>query len=203
MPHLPATAGDRAQRGAIHLRVDRRGQGASMTEQLPDFGERRAGAEQLAGRGMAEPVRMDHPEAGPPSRRGDDLGHPARAETLMRRAMRTKTVRSMAVAGRARRMYPRSPRRHQPARAAIPPAAPCHESSSCRLASRCPRAVSAASSPARVPSRTSMRQHGIVAPSQSGAPITGRDEGVHRGRRESFGQSGQSPPGDRRDDSDE
>ncbi len=72
-----------------------------MAEQLPDFGERRAGAKQLGGSGMPEPVRMDHTEACPTSRRGDDLRHPACAETMMRRAV-THEDRPFGGRGRTR-----------------------------------------------------------------------------------------------------
>ncbi len=42
-----------------------------MPEQLPHLGQRRAVAEQLAGHGMAQPVRPERRQAGPPARAGD------------------------------------------------------------------------------------------------------------------------------------
>ncbi len=172
-----------------------------MPEQLPDFGKRCAGTEQLAGSGMAEPVRMDHPEARPASRRGDDLAHPAGAETMMGGAV-THEDRPFDGRGRARTPHVDGDgfadvnRQGQRFHLLPFPTNPDRAGSPLDVLER---------ERGKLPrTQTEPNQHdqdGIVASSQSGTSITGRNERVHRRRRETFGQAGQSPCGDRGDDS--
>src|ERR1019366_5976693 len=55
------------QRLYIHFRVDRGGPLVPVPQQLPDIGERRPVAEQVAGDRVAQPVRPELRQPGPPA----------------------------------------------------------------------------------------------------------------------------------------
>ena len=168
-----------------------------MAQQLTDLGQRRARPQHLRRRGVAQPVGVDQAEASPRAAAATIWVTPPVVRARWGALTRTKTVRSWlwpAGPGADRR-----PPRHRR------PSASGSRSTWCPL----PRTTivparqsmsssrSAATSPARNRDGRAWsgpRNRGA----RSGATITGREEGCDLGRVQSLGQSGQSPPGDRR-----